>query len=242
MNKIKFLFVLPLISAFFAFPSPIHAAFVHITTDGNAIWNVLGEESTLTAQKPESIDITRVSNTTLALFDAQVSLTKNAGNVVLDVKNETGEHQADVTNIKDNLIEIEARPQTQKVTIGYKDEQFVITQNSVAARTTFPITINAKTNEISVTTPSGLRVLTILPFEASTSAMKANVLSQNPELAEITESPSGELSYLLSGKKELNFFNVIPYKFDTKVYVSAITGEVLKVDPGWFKILGFLFG
>ncbi len=242
MNKIKFLFVLLLIPAYFAFPTPIHAAFVHITTNGNIIWNVLGEESTLTAQKPESIDITSVSNTSLALSDAQVSLTKDAGNVVLDVKNETGEHQADVTNIKDNLIEIEARPQTQKVTIGYKDEQFIITENGVTARTTFPITINAKTNELSVTTPSGLRVLAILPFEASTSAMKANLLTESPSLAEITESPNGELSYLLSGKKELNFFNIIPYKFDTKVYISALTGEVLKVDPGWFKVLGFLFG
>lgn len=244
-TKSKLLLILSLVtSAYCLVSSPVHAAFVHILPDGKTIWNVLGDETALTVQKPEKIDITNVTNNNLALSDAQVSLTKTAGsdNVVLDVKNETGDHQADVTNIKDNLVEIESRPQTQKIAISYKEGNFLITENGNTAKTVFPITVDAKTNQLSVTTPSGSRVLTVLPYEATANALKANLLTQEPDSSEITENANGQLSYLLAGKKELNFFNLFPYKFDTKVYISAVTGEVLKVDsPGWLKILGFLF-
>lgn len=215
------------------------ASLVTIYPNGNLGLKVLG----LSVEKSESLEIKE-----LALGDesgATIAFSKNdEGKVSLNIVSDNANSQFDVTNYTDEIVEIEERKEASRVGIYQESGNFVLKQKDILAQTSYPLSINPKTAEITVTTPSGNRFLSILPYSAYETALKAKVISSLEKDAkmEIKEGDDGVLAYVIPGEKTLDFFKIIEYKVPIKASVSASTGEVVFVDaPSWYRILGFLF-
>lgn len=245
MNKKKIVASLSLFAFLFLFfPTNVDAALVHINKDGGVVVNVLGAEATdaLGIPKKESLQIKQIADTNASGF-SQVSLAQVNGKISLSVATPEGQKSMDVTGYKSSLVEIEERNQANKVQIGLLDGKFSVSENGVTAVTDFPINVDPKNAAITVSAPSGIRYLAVLPFEAYQNLVKARIISTiGDEKLTISEGDKGELSYVIPGQKMINVFNLFSYPVDVKTTVSASTGEVLSIDePIWLKVLGFAF-
>jgi hypothetical protein len=211
-----------------------------IDKNGVVVWNVLSEESNI-LKPPELsyLSVKEIGDSQLGQ-NARVSLKKDGDKISLVVSSESGDKQLDVSDWKDDVVEIEERPEVQMLKIGVRQSKFTLEQGSFVAVTDFPVSVDSKTAKISVLTSSGDRYLSILPSQAAESVLRAKIVSNVSNL-EITEDGQ-ELQYLVSGNKVLNFFNVFEYSIPIKSHVSASTGEILGLEaPKWYRFVGFLF-
>lgn len=128
-------------------------------------------------------------------------------------------------------------------------------------RTHFPITVNPVTGEKIVTTPSGVHIV-ILPDVAIRNMIRAGfpvVLPPEPSplpsppegTGSATEEASvggdgggltlteedGTLVYEIPAFEEQNFLGFVPIDIKIKGYVSAETGEIVKVKKSFFAQL-----
>jgi hypothetical protein len=221
------------------------AAILVIDKNGEITWNVLSSESDLTLGIPErsSLEVKKLPGNISPSPSAVVSLTKNGDKVQLKVVSDDGEREMDVSKLQEDVIEIEEVGATNKVKILASNDQFLISQSSISAATAFPIQIDTKDRELSVQTPSGLRYLSILPYEAVENTVKANVLNRlEPDgRIQLLENDQGELEYKITGSRVLELFNIFKITVPVEASISASTGRILTVqEPTWFKIFGFL--
>ncbi len=213
MKKIfSVIFLLLLISSISV--SSVSAALVTVNPKGQVIWQVLGDSTIQVKSVAENLTST----------NSQISLNNTNGKIELN--------NIDVTNFKDSLVEVQARGEANDLKIGTNGNAFNIEENGIIAETKFPITIDPIKNELSVTTTSGSRLVSVLPYEAILSLTRAKFINKvNSNKIDLTENVTGELQYQIGGKRDINILNV-----------PASTGEVLKVDePTWLKVFGFLF-
>ncbi|CAN5339086.1 hypothetical protein BH10PAT1_BH10PAT1_4620 [soil metagenome] len=227
MIKNKFLLIL-FLSSFFLFLSSnqAFAALITINAKGQAISQVLGDST---------IEVKKVADNISPTPDSQISLASVDGTVKLN--------GVDVTNVKDTLVEIEARSNSSELKIGQSNGKFNIEENGVIADTSFPITVDPAKNELTVDTNSGSRLLSVLPYEATLSLTRAKLINKvvNNKIT-LNESSNGVLQYEINGTRDVNLFNVASIKANVNSIVSASTGEIIKVDePQWLKFFGFLF-
>ena len=223
-----------------------NAAFVTIEQNGEVLFNVLAYEDDLLATVPESesLQVTNIANNPGASASSEVYLKNEDGKVSLTVKQGGNETEKDLSNYSDDIVEIVQRKKAETVTIVKNDDGFSVVQKGFSADTTFPIKIDPESREVSLETPSGLRYLAILPFDAVERLVKANVISYTKleKGIEITESDSGELLYKVPGERELNILNFLDYPVEVTASISATTGKLVEVDqPVWLRVLGFLF-
>lgn len=231
----KLLTVLISILFFSVNASSVNAAVLKINKDGNSIWQVLGDE-TSNLKIPQKPDIT-IKNIAenISPTNNLITLGTNDGKIVLN--------GMDVTNVKDGLVEIEARDNSNAVKISNKDGQFNIEENEINALTKFPITIDPNKNELSVETQSGKRLISVLPYEAVITLIRNNIIDKvRDNTIYLDESTKGELEYQINGIKKINLFNITEINADVTSTVSATNGEVVKVEsPQWLKFFGFIF-
>lgn len=205
------------------FVSPVSAAFVNINSQGEVTWQILGYEIGV-----KSVALSEIGN-------SQIALTTDNGKIVLN--------GVDVTNMKGDLVDISARGDTNDIKIGQDNGQFVLSENGINAKTAFPITIDPIKNQLTLSTNSGQRILSILPYKAAISLIRAKMIDNvDDNKMDLVESSDGQLQYVINGTKIINLFNVA--KIDAKVTstVSATDGKIVKVDePQWLKFFGFLF-
>jgi len=225
-------------------PSEVRASLVNVEKDGSVILNVLASESSLALEIPKR-DSLLVNQTAVSDVPnhAQISLIEEDGKLQLSVVTDEGLKYLDVTNYKDNVVEIEERSATQKVQIGIVDGKFSIMQNGIIAVTAFPINIDPKNAQISVSAPSGVRYLAILPLEAYQGLLRSKAINKmGVGNMEIKESERGEITYVVPGEKVLNIFRLMDYAVPVSATVSASTGEIISIDePPWLRVLGFVF-
>ena len=167
--------------AFFIFSFQTKNAFASllvIDKDGIITWNVLSDADV-------TLDIPRHSYIEVRTLDesekeaaSQVSLKKDENKISLVVSSDQKERVLDVTNWDEDLVEVEERPETQKVKIGIKEGIFSITQKGIVALTEFPIIIDSKTAQLSVETPTGNRYLSIFPYDAVEAVLRAKFISR----------------------------------------------------------------
>ena len=150
---------------------------------------------------------------------------------------------AGTINTKEDLVEVEARGNSNDLKIAASGNEFNIGENGIVASTAFPITIDPVKNELSVTTSSGERVVTVLPYEAALVVKRGKFIDDiNSNQITLSEDSKGELQYLIKGERNINLFNLATIKADVSSNVSASTGEILKLDePQWLRLFGFLF-
>jgi len=241
--KVFSLFILAFLFLFLA-SDKVLASLVVIQKDGKVVFNVLSIESTVELEIPRR-DYLEIKNIVQEIPDpgSKISLIKKDGKITLSVSTKNGEKSLDVTNYKDEIIEIEERPALERVKIGISDNQFTIEQRGVVAWTDYEINIDPESAGFTLKTPSGLRFLAILPYQATETALRAKIINRLEDKEHIViKEEDLELAYEISGERVLDFFNVFKYPVPVKARISASTGAVLSVEqPTWLRILGFLF-
>jgi len=210
VRKLKFLasFFVSLITLFL-FAYPIYASLVVIDKEGHVVVNVLSAEESIELEIPRS-EFLEIKNVVSEApeGDAKISLAKVDGKATLEVSSQSGNKSLDVTNYKKEVIEIEERPQVQKLTISVLGDKFIIGQRNVFAETDYQINIDAATARLTLETPSGLRFLSILPRQATDSVLRAKYINRiESERKLVIKEEGSELAYEIFGDKVLNFFN-----------------------------------
>lgn len=233
-----------LISLLVVFPKEISASLIRIDPKGNVILSVLGDNTSLALEvpRPSELRVKELAVSNVPSEDARVSLKNSGGSVKVIVTTDGKERELEVNSEDGSLVQVEERPEVQKIEIGISGDKFKLTQGGVIALTSFPINIDGESAHISVSTETGERFLSILPKEAVASALRSKSVSSIQHLGvEILENER-ELQYSVSGTKALNFFDVYAYEVPVKTYVSASTGEILKKEqPVWLSVVDFLF-
>ena len=214
----------------------VKASFVTVEKNGQVVVNVLASETTtLDVPRPSSLAVTSAASEENP--ERLISLAKNEDRVSLKI----GEDKSfDVTSWKDDLVQIEERQDAKKISISLKDGNFIISQEGASAITGYAIDIDPEKNRLTLDTPTGEKYLSILPFDALESALRAKAITKaNNEDFKIAEE-SGNLSYAISGEKSVNLFNVYNLNMPIEAKVSASTGEILSTnEPVWLKLLSF---
>lgn len=215
------------------------SSLVKIDGNGEVIFKVLSSEDQLALSIPErkEIEVKEIAASN-APNDSLISLTKDEEKIYLKV----GDKELDVTNWEEGLIEIEERGDVKRIEIGVEGDEFVIKQDGVSAKTSYPINIEPKENKLSVETSSGEIFLTVFPIEAAESALRSRYVTRLPDKnIGVSEKETGILTYEVDGEREIEMLKFIDYAVPVTVYVSASTGEIVSIDqPTWLRIFGFL--
>ncbi len=226
--------------------SSASASLVTITQDGEIVINVLSVDDSITLDVPEaeSFEITEIAESSDD-ENAIVLIEREGGQISMTISSpEIGYKKLDVTNYEDDLVEIEERDRAKVIKLGVVGDRLSIEQRNITALTSLPINIDPTRKELSLTTSSGRRYVSILPQEAVDSLMRTKLISTyNPDSElEIVEDESGNAVYLIEGKKIVDVFNVYDYEIDVAARMSATTGELIGIDnPEWLKYFNFLF-
>jgi len=153
-------------------------------------------------------------------------------------------------------------------TVTAEKNSAVVIRNKLSAQTKFPLRVNVETNELTVITPKGEKIVTVLPDKAILNMLAANVLDElggkggllyrqeNPTATgsaepsptasnsaetgeedsetELVLTEDGELAYEIVGFKNEKLLGLFLVKLQRKVYISAETGELIKINQGIF--------
>jgi hypothetical protein len=139
--------------------------------------------------------------------------------------------------LKDQGIEIKSGSNSAKE----------IHRHGVKARTNFPLSVDPVTHQLTVTTPAGVKVVTVLPDQAVQNMLQKRILSSveqqaddsasesatNTTLTEVNNQPVFQIKGL-ANKKALG---ILPISFAKTVYVSVENGQVVKTDEDLFSKL-----
>lgn len=225
------------------FPLSVSAKILSIQSDGELVWSVLssGTDVDLEIPKASYIEVKEVAKLKPAK-DAKILLQKDGEKISMVVNADEYEKELDVTGWEDSIVEIEERPELQQISINIVDGRFAIRQKEVVAFTEYPISIDSKTAKLSVTTESGDRLVSILPYNAVESLVRTRIITRIAEGGIDLIEEERELTYKVNGEKLLNLFNVYEHPVQMNITVSASTGEIVNVDaPVWYKAISFLF-
>lgn len=235
MRKIIYIISLFIFTTLFI-PKSAYASLVTISKDGEVIENVLADSDSTVLNVPKtSFDVKKVAE---GDTNDNVYLTKNEGKISMVL---SGGKTLDVTNWKEDLVEVEERGDTKKLNIFLENGLFNIKQGSIVATTEFPITINPKDNRFSLETPSGEKYLAILPDEAVNIALRAKTVTEVYQDKIAISEENKDLCYVVAGKKNINLFNVYNLGVEVTAKISASTGEIVGTDePVWMKVISLL--
>lgn len=193
----------------------------------------------------------------------EIRIKTEEGKVKLRVGTESGATEMDVSELKEDIVRIKERVENQELRIRAKKGRLEIRQRGVGALTNFPLSISEETNELTVTTPSGVRVIKVLPQTAVQNILQSNIMdkvssaSALPEAEKTTEDAEfeeeveqevelveekKEVAFKIKGEKNVRLLNFIPLEVPVTALVSAQTGETLQIERPWFlNFFGFLF-
>lgn len=224
--------------------TPVNAALAVVKADGSVVINVLSaSDSQLEIPENDSVKIIKtVDNSALGI--SNVTLLKRENKMTLNVDTPSGTKNLDVTDYKDELVEIEERPEVRKIAIGVNDGHFSIAQRGIVAITDYEVEIDSEFAKVSLITPSGAKYLAILPRDAVNTTLRSKLINKIDfkNAIEIVEQDNRELSYEIKGDRVLDVFNFFDYEVPVKAAISVTTGEVLFVDqPKWLTVFDFFF-
>lgn len=217
----------------------VAASLMTIDEEGEVVLNVLSSEDQLALSIPErnEIEVKDIATNT-ATNNSSISIAKEDGKILLRV----GDKELDVTTWDEDLVEIEERADVKRIEIAVEGDNFVLKQNGVSAKTSYPINIEPRDNKLSVETASGEIFLSVYPIEAAESALRSKYVTRLPDKQiGLTEKETGILTYEVDGEKEIEMLKFIDYAVPVTVYISASTGEIVSIDqPTWLRVFGFL--
>lgn len=178
------------------------------------------------------------TRTEVTVGDTKVRLERRDDRVVFKVERE-GEVGQELET--DEILKIDQR--LGGIKIEAAGNQFVVTSNNFQAQTSFPLSIDLATNQLVVTTPSGEKVVTILPDQAVQNMIAAGIFDRVGTREVITEATAGAAQVLASaielaqrqglpiyeilGLRDQKLLGFIPVTTKVTAIVSAETGTVV---------------
>lgn len=241
-NLMKRLFLVVFFFLLFSAASDVEASILVISKEGVVVWKVLSEETALVIPQHSFLEVKEIANSE-PMPDASVSLKRDGEKITLRVATDDDKKELDVSGWKNDLVEIEERPETERIIIGLKEEGFSLEQRGIMALTDFSLNVDAKTAKLSALTSSGEKYISVLPFGAVESMIRAGLISRLLEGEKLYLTEQGrELAYKVRGEKVIDFFNIFSFSIPVTAQVSASTGQLLLIEePKWFRVLNFLF-
>ena len=128
---------------------------------------------------------------------------------------------------------------SSQIKISSDSGQTALVDKRVGALSTYPISVNPKTNEVTVNTPAGSKVVAVLPQKAVDNLLASKVmdyvvgekvnnsLGSIPSLVKL-ETKNGVLGYKISGTRTCKVLGFIPLKTAVEAFVSAENGQVVE--------------
>lgn len=220
------------------------ASIISISKGGQIMIKVLSAQTSsdlLADMNNDSLEVTKIQNSNLS--DPSVAINKKDGKVSMTVLSDGHYKELDVTGVGDDLVEVEQRPEVQKLTISADSMGFNLKQGSFIARTPYSIEVDAKTARFALTTERGKEFVSVLPLEAVESAMRSGLLTSVTDNNIGVGNSNENLSYTIVGKKVFNILNLTEYSIPVSVSVSANDGHVVAVDSTspFYKVLKVFF-
>src|SRR3989344_8458078 len=181
------------------------------------------------------------------------------GQTIVKIKNEHGEEIEASREAENELLEdANEKLEEEDIQIASDSAGLGFIQHGKKVRTNFPLTIDPATGQLFVTTPTGTKVVAILPDVAIQNMLAAGILTRidqsgtpSPsippggtpsagatssatvtgsavELTEVNSLPA----YEITGVRVQNFLGLIPVDIKIKAVVSVQNGQLVDVQQG----------
>lgn len=226
-----------------AYPSVVSAQILIVRNNGEIDYKVLSFSDEIKPEIPKSSNFDVKQSPAVSTAEKPtIALTRNGESVNVLVDEYGSKKEFLINKSTDVILELEERPETSKLEIGYKDGFFTLIQNNFTAYTNFAIKIDAVNARLTVSTERGERIVSIMPNSAIQYLVKSKVINKVSEnRLELIEKDS-ELVYQVSGERLLNIFDLYKYPIEVNSFVSASTGEIVLVEaPVWLKVINNFF-
>ncbi len=157
----------------------------------------------------------------------------------LDQTESSAETEAEIeTEVKDGTL-------SAKIKIRKGDNSFQIEQEntSVQVQGNFPVSVDAKTNTLSITTPSGSRQVAVLPESAVENILESGVVtsvskdSTGRNNIRIRADDNGNPVYEIKGVDIQKLLGLIGVPIDKTAQVSIQSGRIVKIDQTFLSQL-----
>lgn len=170
---------------------------------------------------------------------ATLHLETQDGHVVVKAKEDSGNEVE--LNGEDAIDQINKSLESDGIEVSQSGHNtLAIKRASVSAETVFPLSIDPITHELTITTPSGVKQVTVLPDQAVhaliESKLMTNVASQSStdsaettQVATLTEL-NNQAVFEIQGVSQKHFFGLFPVGFAKTAFVSATTGQVVQLN------------
>lgn len=166
----------------------------------------------------------------------KIKYTFENGKLTIKAENEFGKEieveDEKLEKLKENA---ENELKDDDIEIATENGELAIRKNNVRAVSQFPLSIDPVTRTLQVTTPAGVKIVTVLPDQAVQNILSQGILSK----IDSTDSETGteekikieirneEVVYKISGKKGHKFLGFIPIQTTRDVIMSSETGTPL---------------
>lgn len=180
----------------------------------------------------------------------KLRLERKDGRTIIKLENEAGEETELPTGSESEVFKIEERADKGQVRVRAAGEKFIVQEASISATTKFPLSVNLGTNELTVTTPAGTKVVTVLPAQAVKNMLAANVIDQVKgipftqdvqkvateagttleQVINLSTTKEGVLAYEIRGIRVQRLLGFMRVEIPKTAVISAETGEVLEVQ------------
>lgn len=178
---------------------------------------------------------------------AKLRLERKDDRTIIKLEDEKGEETELPEGTENEIFKIQERADKGQIKVSTLQDKFVFSRENIGAATTFPLSVNLQTNQLTVKTPSGEKVVTVLPDQAIKNMLAANVIDQVKgipfthdvgkvatqagtaleEVIKLTTTREGILAYEIPGTKRSRFLGFINVEIQKTAVVSAETGELL---------------
>ena len=218
------------------------------------------EDNTEAAKKPEAKTPESAQSRTINMenlekvqFESENGHTKlrlKQGDNKLEISNETGKLSIKARDANGTELELEDKNTLDKINDALKNEDvevgtksgnlLTIRKGEIQAQTRFPLSIDPQTNMLTVTTPAGVKNVTVLPDAAVENLLQQGIIDKvktttaaanGGQLKLITLGLlNNEPAFQVAGADNKKLLGLLPVSIDKTTFVSAQTGQVIKVE------------
>lgn len=143
------------------------------------------------------------------------------------------------TEIKDGTLSAKI-----KIRSGTNKSEFEQEGSNVQVQGGLPVNVNKTTDELTVTTPAGVKTVTVLPDTAVQNILGAGIVSQvasdsatGKNAVTLTTDANGNLIYEINGVKFEKLLGLINVGIDKTAQVSATNGQVGTISQSFLSRL-----
>lgn len=178
---------------------------------------------------------------------AKLRLERREDRTIIKLEDEKGEETELPEGTENEIFKIQERADKGQIRVSTLRDKFVFSRENMGAATTFPLSVNLQTNQLTVKTPAGEKVVSVLPDQAIKNMLAANVIDQVKglpftqdigkaatqagtaleEVVKLTATKEGILAYEIPGTKRTRFLGFINIEIPKTAVVSAETGALL---------------